>query len=1126
MKEQKRNTLHIYRLAVLLFLLPAQLLVAQSRREPLKFQHLGLRHGVPQSGINCILQDKNGFMWFGTRNGLNRYDGYNFVIYNHDPKVPDSLSAKRIQTIYEDLEGTLWLGTSAGLDKYNRGKDNFTHFKPIAANSSRPAAHMTYAIFESKATPGMLLISTLAGLQKFDKKTGTFTIDKNLMSFFPKPSSYRVNSIVEDKGILWLAIFNKLIKYDLLKNKHVSYKITPEIAKEAEDFRSVTVYKPRRETGHIWLGGNKGLLKFDIKKETFSHYCNSLPGQKTPATDSIYAFCDSPVEKDVLWVGTARNGLVKLNTRSGSFSYYEKSSKELFSLSGNSVTTIYQDSAGVLWVGTLLGGLNKVDRGKSNFIHYKAVPDTPGSLSSRIIWEIHASPSFPDLLWLGTGSGLIKMNRKTSRFDTYPIPGRLSNVGVNQLISSIYECASQPGVLWIGTRRSGLYKYLPRENKFISIQHAPTAPPPPESNFVTSIHESPVMPGTLWLGTFGGLYKLNITSAAFSRKPVKLPQKMRILAIRESPACSGNLWLGSMGNGLLKLEIKTGKVSGVRRQKHTNRPPYNSVFYIHESQSVQGVLWLATEIGLFKINRDTSTLLPYRTSTPGLLTGECFAILEETNGTLWISNEKGLLAFHPQTGAVKKYDERDGLQGNLFSRAAFKCLDGEMFFGGYNGFNAFYPQQIKANSYIPPVVITEFQLFNNKVAVGAPRKNGPPILNKTISGTNELTLAYHENVISFHYSALNYLLPEKNMYAYKMEGFDQDWNVVGKRRVATYTALPHGNYVFHVKGSNNDGLWNEKGTSIRITILPPWWKTWWAYCLYFLFITAVILGLNRMQRIRLMEKATIRESHLRALAAEAQALAVEAENKRKTQELDSARQLQLSMLPQNLPQYPGLEIAVYMKTASEVGGDYYDFSEARDGTLTVAVGDATGHGLKAGTMVAFIKGVFLASAHMFDINTFFNKSSFAIKLMRLKNLFMALALVRLEKNKAVIASAGMPPIYLFRAKEKTVETITLKEPPIGSFKDFKYKRKEVAFLEGDTMLLLSDGLPELFNRKREMFGYSRVQELYRKIAGLAPERIIEHLVQAGEQWSNGLPQDDDITFVVLKKTTLLKKNSR
>jgi serine phosphatase RsbU (regulator of sigma subunit) len=444
--------------------------------------------------------------------------------------------------------------------------------------------------------------------------------------------------------------------------------------------------------------------------------------------------------------------------------------------------------------------------------------------------------------------------------------------------------------------------------------------------------------------------------------------------------------------------------------------------------------------------------------------------------------------------------------------------------GGTNGFNIFNPHKVKDNPFVPPIVITDFLISNESVKVGEDGENEKLVLKKNITYTDKIALSYKIKTFSFEFAALSYSVPEKNRYAYKMKGFDDHWNYIGNKRTATFTGLGHGSYTFTVKGSNNDGVWNETGTSIQIIITPPWWQTGWAYVLYSFCLAAIILLLNRGQRARLVrrerDRAKIEEARLQAEAAEAQARAVEAENKRKTHELEEARRLQLSMLPKKLPDFPGIDIAVYMKTATEVGGDYYDFYTPGDGSLIVAVGDATGHGLKAGMMVSIFKSLFLSDVSEPNPTDFFDRCNRTVKKMHLGNLYMGLTILRLKEGNGVITSAGMPPVLLARKDDGTdesrVETITLKAPPIGAFSDFSPRSVEVELNEGDTLLLYTDGLPESFNEKGEMLGYSKLKELFDEKREKTPAEIIEHLSAAGEEWLDGLSQTDDITFVVLK----------
>jgi serine phosphatase RsbU (regulator of sigma subunit)/streptogramin lyase len=866
---------------------------------------------------------------------------------------------------------------------------------------------------------------------------------------------------------------------------------------------------------------------FDPVKETFVHYRHNPQNPYSLSHNYVENMFESTMEeeKGVLWVAT-RGGLNQLNPRSGKAVHYKNDPGDIYSLSDDRAISVYQTPSGVLWVGTDGGGLCKVEGRNKKFIHYQARVDAKNVLSNNVVLSILESSSAPGILWIGTYDGLNKFDTKTGKFTIYRSKANNPNSPGGNAIYMIYECPREPGILWLGTMKSGIDQFDPRENTFVHYKDIPKNPAAKNFTWVMALHKSPVQPGALWFGTLGGdLCQLMIKTKTFTRyslSPGNSKDFYPVNSIYESPADPGILWVGTDG-GLVKFNLLSGKFSRYfQGSTGVGLLSRDMIFSFYESQQEPGILWMATGKGLIKLNLKTGASIDYKGSKL-LEDFIILRILEDDQGNFWLSTAaSGLLKFNPHTGTKKMYDIGDGLQGNEFYQAACKRQGGEMFFGGLNGFTAFYPHQVKDNPYVPPVVLTDFQIFNRSIKPGDLGRKGRPILEKNITDTKVIQLSHKDKMFSFEFAALNYNRTERNQYAYKMEGFADDWQNIGKRRMVTFTNLSPGNYNFKVKGSNNDGLWNEEGTSVRVIISPPWWRTLWAYGLYIILLALILVGLNRMQRARLIKRerdqAKIQEAQLRAKAAEAEARAIEAEDKRKTHELEEARKLQLSMLPKKLPKPPGFDISVYMKTAYEVGGDYYDFFETDDGTLTIAVGDATGHGLKAGTMVSIIKGLFLNEAGdlQSSIYAFFEKSNRIIKQMHLGNLFMGLTLVRIKHNKGVIASAGMPPVYLYSEKNRTVEEIVLKAPPIGAFYDFPYPHQEMELTKGDTLLLLSDGLPELFNPDEEMFGYSRLKQLFAGIGNKTPGQIIDTMVAAGDSWLKGKPQDDDMTFVVLK----------
>ena len=528
------------------------------------------------------------------------------------------------------------------------------------------------------------------------------------------------------------------------------------------------------------------------------------------------------------------------------------------------------------------------------------------------------------------------------------------------------------------------------------------------------------------------------------------------------------------------------------------------------------VAWIATNGGLIKYDQQPNKF-EILSDKDGLPSNYTNAIEEDIYGNLWLSTLNGISKFNKDTDhpIFINYDVRDGLQGYAFNnRASFRSESGELYFAGQNGINTFHSSNI--NKQLPQIEITQLKISNKLVTPSS--ENSP--LTKSILDTKNIELAYSQNSISFDFTAIHFSRPEKNQYAYMLEGFDKNGWIYDNRRFATYTNLSPGDYVFRVKGSNGDGVWDETGTAINIKVLAPWWRTIWAYLGYVLCFGLAVFGVDRVQRRRITTKernaSAIKEAELRAAAAEAQSKIIQAENDRKSKELEEARQLQLSMLPKELPELPNLDIAVYMKTATEVGGDYYDFNVALDGTLTIVLGDATGHGMKAGTMVTSAKTLFNSYAANPDILFTFREMTRCIKQMHFQSLAMCMTMLKIKENKLLMSAAGMPPVYIFRRENRVIEEHVLKGMPLGTMDSFPYELRTLNLLKGDTLLLMSDGFPELQNDKNEIFGYRRAKNSFEEVAEKGPEEIISYLKEEGSRWVNDKDPDDDVTFVVIK----------
>ncbi|GBD90469.1 phosphoserine phosphatase RsbU [bacterium BMS3Abin04] len=584
------------------------------------------------------------------------------------------------------------------------------------------------------------------------------------------------------------------------------------------------------------------------------------------------------------------------------------------------------------------------------------------------------------------------------------------------------------------------------------------------------------------------------------------------------------LWIGTTAQGLFKYNLSDGEFTQYKKNRGTvaDYAVDNDVYFVMEDN--RGIVWFSSPNGLGKLNPKTEKI-KYFTAKDGLPTNLISAIQEDNFGNLWISSSAGLTTLVRNSEGEKEtfinIDIKDGLQGYSFSRATWKTKNGELFFGGYNGLNYFTPE--RTNQTKPKIVFTDFKISDVSVFSGI--ANSP--LKNNLNDTDELTLNFSQNNIAFQFVPIHYSRPQRNLIAYKLEGLNKEW-VYSKLHFASFTNLEPGEYTFKLKAANGDGIWSDEEKTIHIKIKPPYWRTTFAYFLYAFGFVGFIFGIDRVQRRRLLAKAKEKMKYqeaehraetaeLQTQAAEAQAKVIQIENERKTKELEEARQLQLSMLPNKLPDIPNLDIAVYMQTATEVGGDYYDFHVDEDGALTAVIGDATGHGMKAGTIVTITKSLFNSSASDENILNIFSKISEVIKGMKFRQLAMCLLMLKIKNNKLKISSAAMPPALIYRKKNKSVEEIFIKGMPLGTMKTFPYRIEESFLENGDTILLYSDGLPELVNEKEEMYGYDRIKKELNSVGEKEPEEIIDYLGNTALRWTNGKAPDDDLTFVVIKK---------
>lgn len=821
----------------------------QSRKDPhIQFSHLGLEDGLSQSTITSILQDSQGFMWFGTMDGLNRYDGYEFTVFKHHPADPSSLSHNRILCLFEDSQGVLWVGTEGGgLDRYEPSRETFIHFghDPNRADSLS-SDHIT-AIFEDKA--GNFWIGTSNGLNKLDQETGHFTHYPNEFDLtFESSGSNHITTIVEDQaGTLWIGTLGGLLTFepeDEIYSQYPLVRLDLERIPEGPK-RAMVQSILEDESGRLWIGTKgEGLFVVDLQTGRKVQYLYEGNNSGSLSSNTINSLLRDRFGS--LWIGT-ENGLNRLDPGNEQFTHYQKDPDVLGSLSDDEIRSIFVDEAGILWIGTSIGGLNKYDPFKIKFDHVQAGRNGQDDLSHPQVWTIYQDSK--DTLWIGTSAGLDKLDRRTGQMTHYhhdpADPRSISNDHVTKIIED------HDGWLWFATQ-GGLNRFNREEGSFYRYLPDSKDPNSLSSPQINVIHEDKT--GYIWIGTAGsGLDRLDRTNNRFTNfqvraddEPVDTAPENTILSFFED--AGSTLWVGTLG-GLIEIDLASESFSYYRHDPgDPSSLSHNAVNAIHRDSA--GTLWLATAAGLDWLDPANQGFGHFR-EEDGLPNNTILGILEDAQGNLWLSTNKGLSKFNPKEGSFRNYDTSDGLQSLEFNRGAyFLNEEGEMFFGGINGFNHFHPENVLDNPYSPPLVLTDFRIGNESVEVGPETP-----LDQTIQQTERIVLPGQDNVFTFELASLHYGAPEDISYAYMMEGFDSEWNLIGNRRFATYTNLPPGEYTFRAIGTNSDGVWSQEGLAVNISIPFPFWQSWWFAALLLALVGGSVVAGYRL-RTRSIEART------------------------------------------------------------------------------------------------------------------------------------------------------------------------------------------------------------------------------------------------------------------------------
>jgi len=784
----------------------------------IRFGHLTTDDGLSHSNVMCILQDHQGFMWFGSFDGLNKYDGYNFTTYRHSHDDNKSIMSNSIRSFYEDQEGNIWIATMLGLSQYDKQKDHFINY--TTDNGYNLENYDSWNVFRDSR--GNVWIGTRGkGLILFDPVKNYSIHFQNDENDSTSISHNRTRQVFEDsKGNLWVATEHGLNLYNYSKQSFTRYF---NQGKNPNSLIGNTIYFIYEDSkGYLWFGCYGNGLSYihvnDIDKQLFKHFQHNPENSNSISSNRILALCED--KKGGFWIGYEDSGLDYLHKDKKTFFHYKNNKNDPYSLNSNSIYSLYKDNVGNIWIGTFDGGINLINYTGQGFIHYKNIPGQSNILSHNSVWEF--SEDNQGNIWIATdGGGLNKFNTKNGNFEHYN--SKNSNLNSDAVLTVFIDSQND---VWIGTWAGGISKFNKQTKTFVTFLNGNINS---YNNNIFDIVEDEN--GNLWLATQGGLNSFNKETKSFvnynKNNSTLIDNFLEVVKLDHE----GNLLLGSS----ISFMIFNPKTEGIINLTF-NQGNLKTHFITSILEENDTTIWIGTTNGLNKLNKNTASITKYLTSD-GLPNDLIFGIEKDDKGFLWISTNGGISRFDPKTENFKNYTKEDGLQGNTFiKKSHYKSKDGRMYFGGNNGFNVFHPDSIKKNTHVPPVVITNFLIFNKPVKIG--EKKSP--LKSHINLTEEITLSYKHSVFSFEFAALNYLIPKKNQYAYKMEGFEKEWNYVGNKREATYTNLDPGKYIFRVKGSNNDGLWNEEGTSLKIIITPPFWKTiWFRISMMILIILAV-----------------------------------------------------------------------------------------------------------------------------------------------------------------------------------------------------------------------------------------------------------------------------------------------
>jgi ligand-binding sensor domain-containing protein/serine phosphatase RsbU (regulator of sigma subunit) len=1056
--------------------------------------------GLSQGVVNCIWQDHNGFMWFGTQDGLNRYDGNNIAIFKNNPVDSNSLASNTINCLFEDKHSVLWIGTDAGLSTLSLYTGKFTNYFKV--NSFHPGNNNIHTIYQDKE--GTIWIGTeFNTLSKFDTKTRKFTSYTLELKDTASSAFDYISSITEDaEGKLWLGSFGGgLYSFDKKTTKRENFYQTIRLHSTMEWLNNISSVYYQKENNELLVGTKgSGIEAFKITTKKFTNYYKP-PVDTLHITDPKTIMSIAKDNSGNIWIaGNNGEGLFRFEEAERIYISYQRAHQSNSADFNNDFcNSLFVGADNIVWVGTNNGVSYYVPE-KRNFTIYR---DTAHLDANAVMAIAHDAGG---KLWIGTyGSGLRTYDEVSH---TYSMNQKLDKAINNITIFSL--CIDTKDNLWIGTNGSGVIGYNLLTEKII---HIDSICPPIAKTTVTAIRED--NSGKLWIGTYDkGVFVYDEKNVNIDRITVNNGlSDNRVYSFFEDE--HGNMWIGTDGGGVNCYGFD-GKISVIKKTSGANSLSSNTVDCIYGDKS--GNLWFGTSIGLNKYEIKSGTFVHYF-AKDGLPNDYIYSILPDKDGNLWVTTNKGISKFNPNINnesgsAFKNYDEGDGLPSDEFNQGAgIKTADGRMFLGSMSGIVSFIPEKVVGNMHEPPVSITSCELFGKEFAI-----------DTLTTEKKYLELSWEKNTISFSFIGLDYEMPAKNKYKYMLEGADADWSPPTTHHWASYVQLPPGHYTFRVKACNNDGVWSPVGAAIQINIIPPFWKTNWFYALCIILILASVYAFIKYRTRRIEQEKKVLEAKV-----EERTHQLAEKNRDITSSIQYAKRIQQAILPplEEIKQVLPESFVLYMPK-DIVSGDFYWFGEHGNKTIIV-VADCTGHGVPGALMsmighnllnqIVLEKGITKPATILNNLSTMVQTAlKQGVSTIDTTD-GMDVALCCFDKGTGEIeyAGANRPLIIAGNGELKKIDPDKM---PIGgtqidhtrSFTNHSHKLKD-----GEVIYMFSDGYADQFGGdKGKKFMMKRFLEMLEEIKNRPVAEQEEHLQNAIISWRGDHEQVDDILVIGIR----------